>query len=373
MNVPLVDLQAQYASLKDKVRAALERVLASQRFVLGDEVRRLENSLAEYCETKHAIGCASGSDALLLALMALDTGEGDEVITTPASFFATASAIARLGARPVFVDIDRRTYNVDVSQVADAITAKTKAIIPVHLYGQCAEMDPLLALGERHGIPIIEDAAQAIGATDHGRRAGSMGAIGCFSFYPTKNLGGAGDGGIVTTNDDALAQRLRRLRAHGGMTEYEHVEVGINSRLDELQAAVLNVKLPHLDQWSDARARVAGVYTRLLDEADLSFAVTAPYLRPDCRHIFHQYVIRVPRHRDALMDHLRERGVGTKIYYPIPLHRQECFSYLGYQAGAFPEAESAAAETFALPIYPELTEAQQTYVVESIASFRPQT
>jgi dTDP-4-amino-4,6-dideoxygalactose transaminase len=373
MNVPLVDLQAQYASLKDKVRAALERVLASQRFVLGDEVRRLENSLAEYCETKHAIGCASGSDALLLALMALDTGEGDEVITTPASFFATASAIARLGARPVFVDIDRRTYNVDVSQVADAITAKTKAIIPVHLYGQCAEMDPLLALGERHGIPIIEDAAQAIGATDHGRRAGSMGAIGCFSFYPTKNLGGAGDGGIVTTNDDALAQRLRRLRAHGGMTEYEHVEVGINSRLDELQAAVLNVKLPHLDQWSDARARVAGVYTRLLDEADLSFAVTAPYLRRDCRHIFHQYVIRVPRHRDALMDHLRERGVGTKIYYPIPLHRQECFSYLGYQAGAFPEAESAAAETFALPIYPELTEAQQTYVVESIASFRPQT
>jgi len=373
MNVPLVDLQAQYASLKDEVRAALERVLASQRFVLGDEVRRLENSLAEYCETKHAIGCASGSDALLLALMALDTGEGDEVITTPASFFATASAIARLGARPVFVDIDRRTYNIDVSQVADAITAKTKAIIPVHLYGQCAEMDPLLALGERHGIPIIEDAAQAIGATDHGRRAGSMGAIGCFSFYPTKNLGGAGDGGIVTTNDDALAQRLRRLRAHGGMTEYEHVEVGINSRLDELQAAVLNVKLPHLDQWSDARARVAGVYTRLLDEADLSFAVTAPYLRRDCRHIFHQYVIRVPRHRDALMDHLRERGVGTKIYYPIPLHRQECFSYLGYQAGAFPEAESAAAETFALPIYPELTEAQQTYVVESIASFRPQT
>ena len=373
MNVPLVDLQAQYASLKDEVRAALERVLASQRFVLGDEVRRLENSLAEYCETKHAIGCASGSDALLLALMALDTGEGDEVITTPASFFATASAIARLGARPVFVDIDRRTYNIDVSQVADAITAKTKAIIPVHLYGQCAEMDPLLALGERHGIPIIEDAAQAIGATDHGRRAGSMGAIGCFSFYPTKNLGGAGDGGIVTTNDDALAQRLRRLRAHGGMTEYEHVEVGINSRLDELQAAVLNVKLPHLDQWSDARARVAGVYTRLLDEADLSFAVTAPYLRRDCRHIFHQYVIRVPRHRDALMDHLRERGVGTKIYYPIPLHRQECFSYLGYQAGAFPEAESAAADTFALPIYPELTEAQQTYVVESIASFRPQT
>ena len=371
MNVPLVDLQAQYALLKDDVRAAVERVFASQRFVLGDEVRRLESSLAEYCQAKHAVGCASGSDALLLALMAFDVGIGDEVITTPASFFATASAIARLGARPVFVDIDRLIYNLDVSQVADAITARTKAIIPVHLYGQCAEVDALLALGERHGIPIIEDAAQAIGATDYGRRAGSMGAIGCFSFYPTKNLGGAGDGGFVTTNDDALAQRLRRLRAHGGMTEYEHVEVGINSRLDELQAAVLNVKLPYLDKWSDERARVADTYTRLFNEADLSFEVTTPFVRPECRHIFHQYVIRVPHHRDALMNHLREHGVGTKVYYPIPLHRQECFSYLGYKAGAFPEAESAAAETFALPIYPELTETQQAYVVDSIKSFRP--
>ena len=371
MNVPLVDLQAQYALLKDDVRAAVERVFASQRFVLGDEVRRLESSLAEYCQAKHAVGCASGSDALLLALMAFDVGTGDEVVTTPASFFATASAIARLGARPVFVDIDRLTYNLDVSQVADAITARTKAIIPVHLYGQCAEVDALLALGERHGIPVIEDAAQAIGATDYGRRAGSMGAIGCFSFYPTKNLGGAGDGGFVTTNDDALAQRLRRLRAHGGMTEYEHVEVGINSRLDELQAAVLNVKLPYLDKWSDERARVADTYTRLFNEADLSFEVTTPFVRPECRHIFHQYVIRVPHHRDALMNHLREHGVGTKVYYPIPLHRQECFSYLGYKAGAFPEAESAAAETFALPIYPELTETQQAYVVDSIKSFRP--
>jgi dTDP-4-amino-4,6-dideoxygalactose transaminase len=370
MNVPLVDLQAQYASLKDEVCAAVERVLASQRFVLGDEVRRLENSLAEYCEVKHAVGCASGSDALLLALMATDVGDGDEVITTPASFFATASAVTRLGARPVFVDIDRRTYNLDVSHVADAITSRTRAIIPVHLYGQCAEMDPLLALGERYRIPIIEDAAQAIGATDRGRRAGSMGTIGCFSFYPTKNLGGAGDGGFVTTNDADLDQRLRRLRAHGGMTEYEHVEVGINSRLDELQAAVLNVKLPRLDRWSDERARVAGVYTRLLNEADLSFELTTPFVRPECRHIFHQYVIRVPRHRDALMAHLRERGVGSKVYYPIPLHQQECFSYLGYQAGQFPEAEGLATETFALPIYPELTEAQQTYVVESIVSFR---
>jgi dTDP-4-amino-4,6-dideoxygalactose transaminase len=371
MNVPLLDLQAQYASLRDEVRPAIERVLESQRFVLGDEVRRLESSIAEYCQAKHAVGCASGSDALLLALMALDIKAGDEVVTTPFSFFATGSCIARLGARPVFVDIDPATYNLDVSQVADVITSRTRAIIPVHIYGQCAEMDPLLALGERHGIPVIEDAAQAIGATEHGRRAGSMGAIGCFSFYPTKNLGGAGDGGIVTTNDEQLAQRLRRLRAHGGITEYMHTEVGINSRLDEFQAAVLNVKLPHLDKWSDARAERAAVYTRLISEADLSFTVTTPFVRPDCRHIFHQYVIRVPRYRDALMEHLKERSVGTKVYYPIPLHLQDCFSYLGYKQGAFPEAERAANETFALPAYPELSEAQLTYVVESMESFKP--
>src|SRR5687768_17192948 len=371
MNVPLLDLQAQYASLKDELRPAIERVLESQRFVLGDEVRRLESSIAEYCHTKHAVGCASGSDALLLALMALDIAAGDEVVTTPFSFFATGSCIARLGARPVFVDIDPRTYNLDVSQVADAITSRTKAIMPVHIYGQCADMDALLALGERHGLPIIEDAAQAIGATDRGRPAGSMGAIGCFSFYPTKNLGGAGDGGIVTTNDEQLAQRLKRLRAHGGITEYQHTEVGINSRLDELQAAVLNVKLSRLDSWSDERVQKAALYTQLLSEADLSFEVVTPFVRPGCRHIFHQYVVRVPRHRDALMDHLRERGVGTKVYYPIPLHRQECFSYLGYKEGAFPEAERAAAETFALPAYPELSEAQQVYVVDSIKSFKP--
>lgn len=371
MNVPLLDLQAQYASLRDELRPAIERVLESQRFVLGDEVRRLESSVADYCQAKHAVGCASGSDALLLALMALDIKAGDEVVTTPFSFFATGSCIARLGARPVFVDIDPATYNIDVSQVADVITSRTRAIIPVHIYGQCAEMDPLLALGELHGIPIVEDAAQAIGASEHGRRAGSMGAAGCFSFYPTKNLGGAGDGGIVTTNDEQLDQRLRRLRAHGGVTEYMHTEVGINSRLDELQAAVLNVKLSHLDTWSDARAQRAAVYSQLLSEADLGFEVTTPYVRPDCRHIFHQYVIRVPRHRDALMEHLKERGVGTKVYYPIPLHLQDCFSYLGYKQGAFPEAERAATETFALPAYPELSEAQQAHVVESIESYKP--
>jgi len=371
MNVPLLDLQAQYASLREDMRHAIERVMESQRFVLGDEVRSLENSIAEYVATKHAVGCASGSDALLLALMALGVTHGDEVITTPFSFFATGSSIARLGARPIFVDIDPVTYNLDTSQVADAITSRTKAIMPVHIYGQCAEMDPLLDLGERRGIAIVEDAAQAIGATDRGRPAGSLGAVGCFSFYPTKNLGGAGDGGIVTTNDEQLAQRLRRLRAHGGVTEYQHSEVGINSRLDELQAAVLNVKLPHLDTWSNERAKRAEVYTQLLKEADLSFELTTPFVRPGCRHIFHQYVVRVPRHRDRLMEHLKERGVGTKVYYPIPLHLQECFAYLGYKEGVFPEAERAATETFALPAYPELTEAQQAYVVESIKSFEP--
>ncbi len=370
MNVPLLDLQSQYASLRDQLRQAVERVMDSQRFVLGDEVRKLESSVAEYSQAKHAIGCASGSDALLLALMALDVGPGDEVITTPFTFFATAAAITRLGARPVFVDIDPATYNLDAAQVANAITPRTKALMPVHLYGQCAEMDSLLAICDRHGVPIIEDAAQAIGATDRGRQAGSMGAIGCFSFYPTKNLGGAGDGGMLTTNDDGLAQRLRRLRTHGGANEYEHSEVGVNSRLDELQAAVLNVKMPHLDKWSDERARKAAVYTELLNNARPDFAVITPAVRDDARHIFHQYVIRVPQHRDALMEHLKTHGVGTKVYYPIPLHRQDCFAYLGYKEGEFPESERAARETLALPVYPELTEAQQAYVVETIASFR---
>jgi dTDP-4-amino-4,6-dideoxygalactose transaminase len=369
MNVPLIDLQSQYALLRDELRQRVERVMDSQRFVLGDEVRRLEASITEYVRANHAIACASGSDALLLALMALDVGSGDEVITTPFTFFATGAAIARLGARPVFVDIDPATYNLDTSHVASAITSRTKAIIPVHIYGQCAHMDPLLTLSRR--VPIVEDAAQAIGATDRGRHAGAMGAIGCFSFYPTKNLGAAGDGGMLTTNDDSLAQRLRRLRTHGGANEYEHAEVGINSRLDELQAAVLNVKMPHLDKWSDERARKAAVYSEMLNSMRLSFEVIMPVVREGARHIFHQYVIRVPRYRDALMEHLKRHGVGTKVYYPIPLHRQECFAYLGYKEGEFPESERAARETFALPVYPELTEAQQSHVVDAIKSFAP--
>jgi len=371
MNVPLLDLQAQYVSLRDDLQQAVNRVMSSQRFVLGDEVRRLETSLAQYCQAKHAIGCASGSDALLLALMALDVKAGDEVITTPFSFFATGACVARLGARPVFVDIDPRTYNIDPSRVADAITPRTKVIMPVHLYGQCAEMDPLLEIGRRHGIPVVEDAAQAIGATDKDRRAGSMGLIGSFSFYPTKNLGGAGDGGILTTGDDEVAARLRRLRNHGGSNEYEHEEIGINSRLDELQAAVLNVKFPSLDKWSDERARKAEVYTKLLNDADLRFPLVTPQVRSDGRHIFHQYVIRAPGNRDALMEHLKSHGVGSKIYYPISLHLQKCFEYLGYKRGDLPESEAAADETFALPCYPELTDEQQVYVVEMIKTFAP--
>ena len=371
MKVPLLDLQAQYVSLQANVRAAIARVFETQLFVLGPEVSSLEKEIAAYCGTTEAVGCASGSDALLLALMALDVGPGDEVITTPFSFFATGSAITRLGARPVFVDIDPVTYNIDAAKISEAITSRTKAIIPVHIYGQCADMDAVLSIAQEQKVPVIEDAAQAIGAEDRGRRAGSMGLAGCFSFYPTKNLGGAGDGGLVTTNDANFAARLRRLRTHGGFNEYEHEEVGVNSRLDALQAAVLRVKLPHLDEWSNARAQRAAIYSELLEQADLSFSLQTPVVRPNNRHIFHQYVVRVPEHRDALSEHLRSREIGTKVYYPIPLHLQQCFRFLGYKQGEYPEAERAALETMALPMFPEITDAQQEYVVKTIQDFKP--
>lgn len=368
MNVPLLDLRAQYATLREEMRAAIDRVMESQHFVLGHEVEELERELADYSCVRYAIGCANGSDALLLALMALGIGADDEVITTPYSFFATASAITRLGARPVFVDINPQTYNIDVTQIEAAITERTRALIPVHLYGQCAEMDAISELSARRNLPVVEDAAQAIGADDGERRAGSIGAIGCFSFYPSKNLGGAGDGGMVTTNDDALAERLRLLRVHGGEKRYYHRVVGINSRLDALQAAILRVKLPHLDSWSDGRAGKAAVYEQLFTDAGLKENIQTPYVRDDVRHIYHQYVIRAER-RDELFEHLKAHGVGTDIYYPVPLHMQECFGYLGYSAGDFPEAERAARETLALPIYPELSAAQQQYVVEVIDDF----
>ena len=369
MKVPLLDLQAQYATLRDELHAAGLRVLDSQQFILGPDVSALEDEIARYTGAKHAIGCASGSDALLLALMALDVKAGDEVVTTPYSFFATAAAIARVGARPVFVDIDPSTYNIAAQEIESAITSRTRAIMPVHLYGQCAEMDAIMRLGERYGIPVIEDAAQAIGAEDHGRQAGTMGAVGCLSFYPSKNLGGAGDGGMMTTNDDALAERLRVLRVHGSKTKYYHSVIGINSRLDSLQAAILRVKLPHLDEWSTARATNAKRYDRLFEDAGLAEEIRLPSIREGARHIFNQYVVSVGKRRDALVEHLKRHDIGTDIYYPVPLHRQECFSYLDNEEGEFPVAEQSARETLALPIYPELTEEQQGYVVESIREF----
>ncbi len=370
MKVPLVNLQAQYATIRDEVRAAIDRVFESQQFVLGAEVQALEEEIARYSQTRFAIGCASGSDALLLALMSCGVGEGDEVITTPFSFFATASAITRLGARPVFVDVDERTYNIRPSRVSEAITERTKAIVPVHLYGQCAEMNPLIELSQARGIPIVEDAAQAIGAEDRGRRAGSMGMIGCFSFYPSKNLGGAGDGGMLVTNDLDHARRLHMLRVHGEERRYFNKLVGLNSRLDALQAVVLRVKLRRLDAWTVARQRNAQQYELMFGDAGLTGKFDLPFLPSGARHIFHQFVIRLrDGRRDALLDHLRERGVGTDVYYPVPLHLQECFAYLDYKKGDFPIAEAAAQETLALPVYPELTPEQLDYVVSAIRDF----
>jgi dTDP-4-amino-4,6-dideoxygalactose transaminase len=371
MQVPLLDLRRQHDALREELREAVGRVLDSQQFILGEEVRLLEAELAAYTRARHAVGCGSGSDALLLALLALDVRAGDEVVTTPFTFFATAGAIARTGARPVFADIEPRTYNVDPARAEEALSERTRALLPVHLYGQCAEMGELMRAAEARGLPVIEDAAQAIGAEDEaGRRAGSSGAAGCFSFYPTKNLGAAGEAGLVTTSDDKLAERLRRLRVHGGATEYHHEEVGFNSRLDTIQAAVLRVKLPHLDAWSEARRERAERYTRMLSDAGLDEFVTPPYVRPGARHIFHQYVIRVAAaRRDALVEHLKANGVGTKIYYPVPLHLQPCFAYLGHREGDFPESERAARETLALPIYPELTNEQQEHVVETVRRF----
>ncbi len=371
MQVPLLDLKRQHLNLRDELRAALTRVLDSQQFILGEDVRLLESELARYTRARFAVGCGSGSDALLLALMALDVREGGEVVTTPFTFFATAGAVVRAGARPVFVDIEPRTYNLDAAKVDEVVSERTRAVIPVHLYGQMAELDEVVSAAEARGAAVVEDAAQAIGAEDSkGRSAGAVGAAGCFSFYPTKNLGAAGEAGLVTTNDAGVAERLRRLRVHGGATEYHHDEVGFNSRLDTFQAAVLRVKLPHLDAWSDARRERADNYTRLIEEAGLGEFVTPPHVSEGARHIFHQYVVRVAaERRDALLEHLKQNGVGTKVYYPVPLHLQPCFADLGYRAGDFPESERAARETLALPMFPELTGAQQEYVVETLRRF----
>lgn len=366
--VPLIDLVAQHLGIESEVIAAVSRVFAEQRFILGDEVAELECDLAEYCDSREAIGCASGTDALLLALMALDIGPGDEVITSPYSFFATASSIYRLGATPIFCDIDPVSFNLDPQAVGAAVTERTRAIMPVHIFGQCAEMEPLWRIAGRSDIPIVEDACQAIGAEYQNRRAGVLGTLGCFSFFPTKNLGGAGDGGLITTDDPMLATRIRRLRVHGEAGQYDHVEVGLNSRLDAVQAAVLRVKLRYLDAWTAARARNARRYEVLFEEYGLLDCVTLPATLHDRRHVYNQYCVRIAGgQRDQVLAGLRERRIGCSVYYPKPLHLQTCFADLGGQPGSLPNAELASRESLALPIYSELTEEQQERVVQGIA------
>jgi dTDP-4-amino-4,6-dideoxygalactose transaminase len=368
--VPLLDLGAQHGPLMEEILAALRGVCQSGAFVLGPEVTKLEERLAEYCQVKHAIGCASGSDALLLALMAYDIGPGDEVIVPSFTFFATASAVTRLGATPVFADIDPESFNIDPASVERCLRPMTKAILPVHLFGQCADMDALGEIARRADIPLVEDVAQAIGAEWGGRRAGSIGRIGCFSFYPTKNLGGAGDGGLLTTNDDVLADRLRLLRGHGMRPRYYHSIIGVNSRLDSFQAAVLNVKLNHLDRYTRDRQTNAARYRSLFTEAGLDGALGLPTDGPNRRHVWNQYVVRVPNgKRDALREHLAAAKIGAEIYYPLGLHQQECFRYLGYEPGDLPETDRAAEEVLALPIFPELTADQQKIVVSRISQF----
>jgi len=367
MQVPMLDLRAQYRSIKSEVLAAMEPVLESQMMILGPEVTALEAEIASFSGAEYGVGVSSGTDALLVALMALGVGAGDEVITTPFSFFATAGVIARLGAKPVFVDVLPDTLNLDPSQVASAVTDRTRAIMPVHLYGRVADMDPLLELGRSKGIPVVEDAAQAIGAFDgQNRLAGSMGELGCFSFFPSKNLGAFGDAGMVTARDEALADRVRVLRAHGASPKYYHSLVGGNFRIDALQAAILRVKLRHLPGWTAGRRANAERYRNLFEEAGLTDRVALPPDEPG--HIYNQFVIRVPR-RDELRAALQAAGIGTQIYYPVPLHLQVCFEDLGYEAGDLPESEQAALDSLAIPVYPELTEEQQAYVVSTVAGF----
>lgn len=364
--VPLLDLKAQYASIRDEIEVALKRVIESQQFILGPEVEALEREIAAYSSCTYGIGLSSGTDALLAALMAIDLKPDDEIITTPYSFFATAGAIARLGGKPVFVDIDAQTFNINPELIEAAVTERTRAIIPVHLYGQMAEMEPIMEIAARHNLYVIEDSAQAIGAEYHGRRAGSIGHLSCLSFFPSKNLGGFGDGGMITTNDAALAERVRLLRGHGAHQKYYHSIVGGNFRLDAIQAAVLRVKLRYLDEWTAARQRNAATYRRLFTEA--AIPVGLPVESSGNRHIYNQFVIRATQ-RDQLVSFLRANQIGTEIYYPVPLHLQECFTDLGYKVGDLPVSEGAAQETLALPIYPELTEQVLQTVVGVIARF----
>jgi dTDP-4-amino-4,6-dideoxygalactose transaminase len=383
-NVPLLDLKAQFAQIRAEVMPIIEQVCASQRFILGEHVLGLEAEVARYCSSSAGIGVSSGTDALLLALMALGIGAGDEVITSPFTFFATAGTIARLGARPVFCDIDPGSFNLSPAAVRNfverqcsvqdgqlvnrATGGRIKALMPVHLYGQAADMDPLMAIARQHGLKVIEDAAQAIGTEYKGTRVGSIGDIGCFSFFPSKNLGAFGDAGLCTTNDAELAESMRVLRVHGGKPKYFHAVIGGNFRIDELQAAVLRVKLKYLDGWTEARQRNAAFYSSAFAASGVADRSAAPRAAESGRHIFNQYIVRV-RDRDALKDFLTGRGIGTEIYYPVPLHLQKCFAYLNHAPGDFPESERAARETLALPIYPELEAAQLEAVVSSVIEF----
>lgn len=369
MKVPLLDLQAQYHSIKPEIDAAVAEVFESQYFINGQQVKECEKAIAEYCNAGHAIGVSSGTDALLISLMVEGIGAGDEVITSDYSFFASAGCISRTGARPVFVDIEPDTCNIDPEKIAAKITPRTRAIIPVDLYGQIADMDPIMDIAEKHSLVVIEDAAQAIGAEYKGRRAGSICHYGCFSFFPSKNLGCAGDGGIVTTNDPDRAEKLRVFRNHGSKPKYYHKFIGGNFRLDTIHAAVVLAKLPHLDSWSEARQKNAARYRRFFENAELlGNGVKSLPVEVASRHIYNQFIIRVER-RDELKDFLKEKDIGVEVYYPVPFHKQECFSYLGYEPGDFPESTKTADETLALPIYPELTDEQAEYVVRCISEF----
>ncbi|MBA2883055.1 dTDP-4-amino-4,6-dideoxygalactose transaminase [Desulfosalsimonas propionicica] len=375
MYVPLLDLKLQYASIRQECLAVTEKIYDSQHFILGPYVEKLEEEVAGYCGTRYAVGVSSGTDALLLSLMAAGIGEGDRVITTPYTFFATAGSIARVGAVPVFVDIEPDTYNICPQKLEAAVRRmdektrqSVKAVMPVHLYGQCAEMDPINALARENNWVVIEDAAQAMGAEYKGQRAGSLGDFGCFSFFPSKNLGGFGDGGIVTTNSDSYYEMLKILRVHGASPKYYHRYIGGNFRLDAIQAAIVSIKLARLDQWTQKRQENAARYRQLFAEAGIDEIIGCPLEKQD-RHIYNQFVISAESKRDALRDFLQAAGVGCEIYYPVCLHMQQCFADLGYAAGQMPEAEAAAARTLAIPVFPELTEDQQAYVAEQIRSF----
>jgi len=363
MEVPLLDLRAQYRAIKNEILAAVSEVLESQRCIGGPKVAELEEKIAAISDCKFAVGVSSGTDAILNSLMSLDIGAGDEVITTPFTFFSTAGCLARVGARPVFVDIEPRTFNINPEMIEPAVSEKTKAIIPVHLFGQMADMDPIMEVARKYKLAVIEDAAQSITSTYKDRKAGSIGTAGCFSFFPSKNLGGIGDGGMIVTNDRQLYERMRIIRDHGQNPRYYYRYIGGNFRLDPIQAAALLVKLPYLDKWSQARRDNAAYY----DKKFANTLVQTPFIEPDCVSIYNQYCIRVPR-RDELVAHLQEKAIGCAIYYPVPLHRQECFMYLGYRQGDFPESERAAKEVLALPVYPELTGQMQDYIVETILS-----